>query len=89
MRLDKFLTVAGIVRSRTYSKLACVKGYIRVNGKTAKASYTVKPGDIVEIDIPLQYLKIRIVEVPKSKQVRKSERTKLYSVLERRKFNLH
>lgn len=49
MRLDKFLKVSRIIKRRTIANEACDAGRVLVNGKVAKASAQVKPGDIIEV----------------------------------------
>ncbi len=82
MRIDKYLKVIGIIPSRTYSKLACEKGYVRVDGKPVKASHHVREGEIIEIDLPDRYIKLKVIEVPQKKNVKKSERENYYSLLQ-------
>ena len=45
MRLDKYLKVSRLIKRRTVANEACDAGRVLVNGKTARASYEVKPGD--------------------------------------------
>lgn len=49
MRLDKYLKVSRIIKRRTVANEVCDAGKVTVNGKVARASYDVKPGDILEI----------------------------------------
>ena len=49
MRIDKFLKISRIIKRRTVANEACDGGRVSVNGKTVKASYDVKPGDVIEI----------------------------------------
>ena len=49
MRLDKFLKVSRLIKRRTVANEACDAGRVSVNGKPAKASVQVKPGDVIEI----------------------------------------
>ena len=49
MRLDKYLKVSRLIKRRPVANEACDAGRITVNGKVAKASLNVKPGDIIEI----------------------------------------
>ena len=49
MRLDKYLKVSRLIKRRTIANEACDAGRVTVNGKTAKASYDVKIGDVIEI----------------------------------------
>ena len=46
MRLDKYLKVSRLIKRRTIANEACDAGRVLVNGKTARASYDVKCGDI-------------------------------------------
>ena len=50
MRLDKYLKVSRIIKRRTVANEACDGGRVSVNGKTARASYDVKIGDVIELD---------------------------------------
>lgn len=49
MRLDKFLKVSRIIKRRTIANEACDVGRVTINGRSAKASVEVKPGDVIEI----------------------------------------
>ena len=49
MRLDKYLKVSRLIKRRTVANEACDAGRVLVNGKEAKASLSVKPGDTIEI----------------------------------------
>ena len=49
MRLDKYLKVSRLIKRRTVANEACDAGRISVNGRTVKASYDVKVGDVIEI----------------------------------------
>ena len=46
MRLDKYLKVSRVIKRRTLANEVADAGRVLVNGKPAKASYTVKIGDI-------------------------------------------
>ena len=49
MRLDKYLKVSRLIKRRTIANEACDAGRVTVNGKVARASYDVKPEDVIEI----------------------------------------
>ena len=49
MRLDKYLKVSRLIKRRTVANEACDNGLVTVNGKPARASYDVKPGDRIAI----------------------------------------
>ena len=61
MRLDKYLKVSRLIKRRTVANEACDNARISVNGKPAKASYTVKLGDIIEVTFGNRPVKIRVL----------------------------
>ena len=63
MRLDKYLKVSRLIKRRTGANEACDAEKISVNGKPARASYDVKVGDEVEINMGKSPLKIRVLKV--------------------------
>ena len=79
------MKVSRIIKKRDAVKNFCKSGCIKLNGSLAKPSKEVKVGDIIEIDTPLKFLKIKVLELPKSKNVKKQDAKKLYEVLEERK----
>ena len=50
-----------------------------VNGRTVKASYDVKEGDIIEIAFGEKKLKVRVLDV--REVVRKNDASELYEVV--------
>ena len=79
MRLDKYLKVSRIIKRRTVANEACDESHGTVNGRQAKASYDIKPGDIVEIAFGTKTLKIRVLDVRES--VKKTDAYEMYEVI--------
>lgn len=52
-RLDNWLDVACLFRTRSEAQRACSGGKVEVNGVTAKPHRTVRPGDELRITRPL------------------------------------
>jgi len=63
LRIDKFLKVSRLIKRRTIANEACDNQRINVNGRTVKASYDVKPGDIIEILFGQRTLKVEVLSV--------------------------
>lgn len=61
MRLDKFLKVSRLIKRRTVANEACGAGRVLVNGKPAKASLNVKPGDVIEIAFGTKTVKVEVL----------------------------
>ncbi len=80
MRLDKYLKVTRLIKRRTVANEACDGGRILVNGKIARASYDVKVGDIVEIQMGSKPVKVKVLQV--SEYATKETASQQYQVIE-------
>ena len=60
MRLDKYLKVTRLIKRRTIANEACDAGKVLVNDKIARASYDVKVGDIITINMGQKPVKMCI-----------------------------
>ena len=58
---------------------ACDAEKVSVNGKPARASYDVKEGDIIEINIGAKPLKVRVLDVKEF--TKKEDAAALYEVV--------
>ncbi len=76
MRLDKYLKISRLIKRRTVANEACDAGKILVNDKIARASYDVKAGDVIEIQMGQ---KVRVEQV--AEVVRKEDAAGLYTVV--------
>ncbi len=63
MRLDKYLKTSRLIKRRTLANEACDGARISVNGKTAKASYQVKVGDVIELRFGQRTVKVEVLAV--------------------------
>ena len=84
MRLDKFLKVSRLIKRRTLAKEVAVQGRITTNGKVAKASSTVKPGDELAIRFGLKIVTARVEELREN--VRKEEAMEMFTILKEEKL---
>ena len=73
MRLDKYLKISRLIKRRTV-------GRVLVNGAVARASYSVKVGDVLELHIGERVLKARIESI--NEYAKKEEAGDMYRVLE-------
>ena len=80
MRLDKYLKVSRLIKRRTVANEACDAGRVLVNEKVARASYEVKEGDEVTINMGGRAMKIKVLEV--KEHVAKDGAAGLYEVIE-------
>ena len=80
MRLDKYLKITRLIKRRTVANEACDGGRILVNGKVARASYAVKEGDTIEIQMGNRPLKVQVLSV--SEYATKESAPEMYRVEE-------
>jgi ribosomal 50S subunit-recycling heat shock protein len=76
MRLDKYLKVSRLIKRRTVANEACDNGRISVNGRVVKASYDVKVGDRIEIQLGARTLAVEVLVV--ADNVRKDDAPAMY-----------
>ena len=61
--MDKYLKITRLIKRRTIANEACDAGKIVANDKIARASYDVKVGDIIEINMGSKPLKVKVLNV--------------------------
>jgi ribosomal 50S subunit-recycling heat shock protein len=76
MRLDKYLKVSRLIKRRTVANEACDGERVTVNGRTAKASYDVKIGDILEIRFGQKTVKVEVLDL--SESTKKADAVAMY-----------
>ncbi len=79
MRLDKYLKVSRLIKRRTVANEACDAGRVFVNDKPAKASVSVKVGDVIEIQFGTRTVKVEVTNIAET--VRKDEAKEMYKDL--------
>ena len=79
MRLDKFLKVSRLIKRRTVANEACDAGRVTVNGKAAKASVQVKPGDVIEIQFGTRNVSVEVLKLQDT--TKKEEAAELFKYI--------
>ncbi len=79
MRLDKYLKVSRIIKRRTVANEACDQGRVLLNGRVARASSDVKPGDTIEVRFGTRLLTVEVVTVQET--VHKEEASEMYRLV--------
>ena len=79
MRLDKYLKISRIIKRRTVANEACDNGRVTLNGRVARASAEVKPGDIIVIAFGNRQTKVEVHAVQEN--VRKEAAADMFRYL--------
>ncbi len=80
VRLDKWLQVARVFRTRSQATKACNLSRVRVNGQVVKPHRILALGDEVEIDIR-DWTRVLIVKELRDKPLPKQEAARLFEDL--------
>jgi ribosomal 50S subunit-recycling heat shock protein len=81
MRLDQYLRASRLVLRRSVAQELCEAGAVEVGGHAARASRTVRAGDLVTIRRRGRALTVRVTALPAAKQVSRAEAPTLYEVV--------
>ena len=79
MRLDKYLKVSRIIKRRTVANEVCDAKHVTVNGKIARASYEVKEGDLIEIQMGENLTKYKVISI--NEYATKDDAAAMYEVI--------
>lgn len=79
MRLDKYLKVSRLIKRRTVANDACDAARVSVNGKCAKASYNVAPGDLICVAFGGHSVTVRVLDIRET--TKKAEAAGMYEIV--------
>lgn len=83
MRLDKYLKISRLMKRRTVANEACDAGRVTVNNRPARASYDVKPGDVISVSLGAHAVSARVLSV--DEYATKADAASMYEILSDRK----
>ena len=81
MRLDLYLKASRLIPRRSLAQKFCDANLVKVNNLTAKSSREVRLNDEIEVKRHSRLLKIRVLQIPRSKQVSRTEAANLYEII--------
>jgi ribosome-associated heat shock protein Hsp15 len=77
IRLDKWLKIARIIKTRNQAAEACDQGRVKVNGQAAKPAKMIKIGDIVSVKLKWRARTFDILDIVQ-KSIKAEEAKLLY-----------
>lgn len=81
MRLDLFLKTSRLCLRRAVAQELCDGGAVEVNGAPSKSSRTIKEGDQITLRRRHRVTAVRVLSLPKTRQVARHEAASLYEIL--------
>lgn len=76
-----YLKASRLILRRSLAQEFCDAGLVKVNDLKAKSSREIKPHDEIEIKRRNRLLKVRVLQIPQSKQVSRNDAAQLYEIL--------
>lgn len=82
MRVDIYLKLMGIFKTRSIAGKACKGGFISISGRAVKSSCSLNIGDMLEIVKPDgSILSVEVLKIPTGKQVARKDRQDYYRIV--------
>lgn len=75
MRVDLFLKLVGVAKTRMAAKRMCEAGLVRRGDKPLKPSEEVLPGQALDLALPEREGRLRILAIPPGKSVARKDRS--------------
>ena len=80
MRIDLFLKLMGITKTRMAAKRLCDGGKVRTKSLSLKPSQEILVGDLLEVSLPQREIQLQILQIPKGKSIARTDRPQYVSV---------
>jgi ribosome-associated heat shock protein Hsp15 len=81
LRLDIWLDVACLFKTRSQAQDACKRGRVKVNGNNGKPHRVIRPGDEIRISLPGGGKRIVVVKTLEEKHIPRAQARELYDDL--------
>lgn len=82
MRVDLYLRLTGLLKTRTLAGKACDGGFVTLNRRLAKPSMDVAVGDTLSVTLPNgRRVEVSVESVPETRSVSRSDRKGLYRLI--------
>ncbi|HUO58459.1 MAG TPA: RNA-binding S4 domain-containing protein [bacterium] len=80
MRIDLFLKLMGVTKTRMGAKRLCDSGKVHAKATPLKPSQEILTGDVLQVSLPQRVLRLQILDIPSGKSVAKADRSRFVSV---------
>ena len=87
MRLDLFLKASRLIARRTLAQKFCDANRVKVNGSAAKSSREIKANDEIEVAKGNRLTRVKVLQIPSTKQVSRELAANLYEILSEETVN--
>ena len=80
MRIDLYLKLMGVVKTRMAAKRLCDTGKVLLGSKPIKPAQEIPAGGVLEVFLPQKEMRLRILSIPPAKSVAKRDRAQFMAL---------
>jgi ribosomal 50S subunit-recycling heat shock protein len=80
LRIDLYLKLIGVSKTRMAAKRLCDNGKILLGGKNLKPSHELEGGEILDVLLPFKEIKLQVTAIPPAKSVSKQDRAEFFQI---------
>ena len=81
MRIDLFLKLMGVVKTRMAAKRLCDAGRVLISPTPLKPSFELQGGEVLLIHLPMREIQLKVTGLPSGKSVAKADRCRFVEFL--------
>jgi ribosomal 50S subunit-recycling heat shock protein len=81
MRIDLFLKLMGITKTRMAAKRLCDGGWVLLGPTPLKPSLELQGGEEILVKLSMREIRLKVLSLPPAKSVAKADRTKYVEML--------
>ncbi len=81
MRVDLYLKLMGITKTRMAAKHLCDAGWVLLNQAPLKPSYELLGAETIRVKLPMREIELKVTAIPQGKSVAKADRGKFVEIL--------
>lgn len=81
MRIDLFLKLSRLAKSRSEAQKLCDNGRVKIDGIAIKSAKELRGGETLEIEYNDRLKQIKVLRLPDKKQISRTESRLLYSII--------
>jgi ribosomal 50S subunit-recycling heat shock protein len=81
MRIDLFLKLMGMTKTRMAAKRLCDGGWVLLGQTPIKPSYVLQGGESILVKLPMREIQLKVTSLPPGKSVAKADRGRFVEIL--------
>ena len=81
MRVDLYLKLMGMTKTRMAAKRLCDGGRVLLGSQPVKPSFELQGGEVLQAQLPMRVMQLRVASLPPGKSIAKADRNKFVEIL--------